>query len=261
MRLLQVNRGLGDHIALAGLSIHLARQQGTLMIPCLTRYFESLSTLYDGHPEIVVMPGDAASTFEGLVVASKGRYDPSMIREAIPLLNVSRCFQYNGCSIHDPLRIVGFVPGPPAGADRDHYAYLYHKFGLDYSVRWQCSPIPNRYTREYQLSTDLDHYAFVHDDASRSFAIDERYVGCPIIRPDTNQFTSVLRYSRLIENADEIHVIDSSFFHLVEQLQPKGKLFFHRYVRRVYPAVWGDYETRHNWTVLECEADGKTRVA
>jgi hypothetical protein len=56
----------------------------------------------------------------------------------------------------------------------------------------------------------------------------------------------------VIEKATEVHVIDSSFLHLVECLKPKGKLYWHRYARLWQPRH-NDYKLRYKWNIMDAE--------
>ena len=47
------------------------------------------------------------------------------------------------------------------------------------------------------------------------------------IEKDTDIFNNIFLYTKLIENAEEIHCIDSSILHLVERIPTKSNLFFH----------------------------------
>jgi hypothetical protein len=76
---------------------------------------------------------------------------------------------------------------------------------------------------------------------------------------------NILVMADLLENAEEIHVMDNCVFHMTEQLNPKGRLFLHQYVRARVPIILSDncssklpayhaagYQTyrdlRHQWT-------------
>lgn len=59
---------------------------------------------------------------------------------------------------------------------------------------------------------------------------------------------SILRYCDALMNAEEIHVIDSSFVHLVEALPIRGELFFHQYARE--GTKNNTYNFKHKWKLL-----------
>jgi len=205
-----MNQGLGDHIALAGACVKLAEQYPHLIVPHAQAYTQSLRALFDGYPIMLIpygsVPGNA------------------------PYINIQ--------------------PHTPFGNGVDHYTHIYRDMlKMDPLVRWTYCPLEhNRYRSQFQLAIPNVPYAFVHDDQARRFTIDNRHIrkGLRIVTPKPQVEHSILAYCMLIEYADEVHVIDSAFFHLTEQLNPTGKLFLHRYARHYVP-VWMDYFTRHDW--------------
>ena len=89
--------------------------------------------------------------------------------------------------------------------------------------------------REQKLFDDIiktDRYIFVHDDSSRGMNIDESRINntLPIIRNDNKNL--ITDYLTILENAEEIHVMQSCFKDMINSYKmPKPKLFLHNYVR------------------------------
>lgn len=205
--------GMGDHIALAGACVILAEKYGGLIIPTQPKYITSLRFLFSSHPEIEII--------------------------SLPLEQTWR----------DEDIIMAQEETTPADVDRDHFAWLYHKLDIDYQCRWLRWP---KMPRVQQVPFPLAaHYAFVHDDASRRFVIDPKYLDyLPPVRPwAPAKYPNIFAYCDMIEYASQVHVIDSCFFHLTEQLNPIGKLYFHRYPR-LQSSPWTDYQTRHRWLAI-----------
>jgi hypothetical protein len=101
-----------------------------------------------------------------------------------------------------------------------------------------------------QLQVPVGEYIFVHDDRERGYTIDRtRLRGIPVYDPVSVLSDTILAFKDVLENAAEIHTIDSVFFHFAESLKPKGKLFIHRYARP-YNKRYNDYKTRYKWKVL-----------
>jgi len=91
--------------------------------------------------------------------------------------------------------------------------------------------------------------SFLHDDRERGINI--RLFTNPVrFQRVFNEKGSMLQYAQAIENAPEIHVIDSSFYHLTECLNPTGKLFLHRYARFYCPG-FHDIPARHKWEIID----------
>ena len=47
------------------------------------------------------------------------------------------------------------------------------------------------------------------------------------IEKETDLYKNIFLYLKIIENAKEIHCLDSSFLHLVERVKTDAMLFFH----------------------------------
>lgn len=215
-KLLRLNLGLGDAIALSGAAVVLAERHGGLIFPCLKKYEVSVRSFFVNHPEIEVRELESARAL----------------------------WQ----SDHDC--IIALEEQIPARCEIDHYRWLYQKLGVDYEERWERCPIAKARSHVAQwIPGQTFLYGFLHEDQSRGFAISESNTpDFPIYVPIFTD-RSILTYCMAIENAAEVHVIDSAFFHLTEQLSRRGKLFLHLYARPYYP-IWNDYQTRHKWTIL-----------
>jgi hypothetical protein len=215
-KLFRCNLGLGDAIALSGAAVVLAERHGGLIFPCVKKYEVSVRSFFVGYPEIEVR--DVATASE--------------------LWNTDAdCIQAAEEQI-------------PPRCEIDHYRWLYQKLGVDYEERWARCPIRWSRVKVDQIPIPRDKYVFLHDDSNRKFMIDDSRVPRFYTLYANPIEESILEFCHVIENADEVHVIDSAFFHLTEHLRPKGNLFLHRYARPYYP-IWNDYLTRHQWTILE----------
>jgi len=98
---------------------------------------------------------------------------------------------------------------------------------------------------------DGEEYIFVHDDSDRPIPADKLPKGIKIVRPDRRDI-SIFDFLYTIEKAKEVHVIDSSFFNLIDciQLRPDDNLFFHKYVKIHLVGEGGTPTPRLKWTVL-----------
>lgn len=85
----------------------------------------------------------------------------------------------------------------------------------------------------HKLTNGIKKYIFVHDDAERGFPIDESRLpkGMKIIRADKE--TPLFDLLLLIENAQERHVISSSFLCICLAMQLRNS-FAHLYIRNQY---------------------------
>lgn len=224
--------GLGDAIALSGAAVALADTYGHVRFPCLARYWNSVQSIFINNPEVEVM---VVPNMDAVVKMREHKGSIRAYEDEIP-------------------RDIDFF-------QMDHYRWIYEKLlFLPYDFRWNQCPIKLASRRVSQACfRDIEQYRFIHDDPERGFRIRMQDIK-PLARTTVDAIDrwhrphdlamSILRYVDMIEYAAEVHVIDSAFFHLTESIQPKGKLFLHRYARPYYP-VWNDYETRHAWEIVE----------
>lgn len=125
------------------------------------------------------------------------------------------------------------------GVKWDFSQSFYDHAQIDYEERWRKCPIAQaaRATASEALCwselgiAEDERKIFVHDDLARYFRIWKNIGGAKVFRPADKPADSLLRYATLINTADEIHCIDSVFFHLVDSLNPVGKLYLHCYAR------------------------------
>ena len=120
---------------------------------------------------------------------------------------------------------------------------FYKQVRMEYNERWSLFSYARDINKEAVLydSAELpDNYIFVHDDKNRNYEIedsyfnDNSYVFRPTHKFGTNCETTLFHYGKIIENADEIHCIDSSFACYIEHLDCSAvdKMVLHRYIKQ-----------------------------
>ena len=134
----------------------------------------------------------------------------------------------------------------------------YRQLNLSFDLRWDNFYAPRDTQKELdlfeKLGCHLGPYVFAHQDSSRGFIIDEKYfpVGARIVqpKPELKKF-SIFDYRLVLENAAEIHCIESSFSALIESTQTSVTLFAHRYARpEAKSNQWHEYTYRKDWNIL-----------
>lgn len=214
----QLCLGNGDLIALAGLIVLAAKKHGSVLVPTLKENELNARTLFASVPAVKIF-----------VVESMAHLLAMEVEEALTF----------------------FEPTIPKGINRDHYEHLYNKQGYDYSARWFSSPVWRSRARVPQVLVPAEPYALIHDDIQRRMPIKTlQPFNLKLVRL-TRTKEPLLAYCDLIENAAEIHFIDSAPRHLAEHCKVKtDKLYLHRYPR-AYAPIWMDYKARHPWKVIE----------
>lgn len=106
---------------------------------------------------------------------------------------------------------------------------MYKQAGVPFDVRWTGFKVERHPSSEIQPPSGK--FAFVHDDHGRGMDItDAELPELPLIYAEKQP--TIFSYCRVIEEAEEIHVVDSAFLSLVESIPTKAKrLVLHRYAR------------------------------
>jgi hypothetical protein len=110
-----------------------------------------------------------------------------------------------------------------------------------------------------KLNPNHEEYIFVHDDPNRNHRLNmdlvKELVGkdIKVIRNDPSE--SIFFYPMILQNAKQIHMMESSFRCLIEGIPTEGtEFYFHHYVRKTDGLVYDNkicpVETRKPWVVL-----------
>lgn len=110
---------------------------------------------------------------------------------------------------------------------------FYAQAKLDYKIRWKYKPNINRKRYTNKKKQDI----VICDSLEHKINIDG-------YRPTGKE--SIFDYIYILENAKEIHVIESSFKQLLEFLKPKGKLFYHFKKDK----SWRIVPSKHNYIII-----------
>ncbi len=207
MKTLLCHLGLGDSILISGAAVELAKRYGHLRVPAYEHYLESVRSFYVNHPEIEVYPVDNP---EGSNWGSPPIDYFKVVGDAI------------ACGVYGPKVETIDVSWPET---------FYRQLGVDYAHRWDSCPIQKAWQKTGPQVLQTPKY-FVHDDSERGYVITKLIPATPkaCFRPVMNK-GSILRYAYVLAQAQEVHVIDSAFFHLSESIDTFGQLFFHQYAR------------------------------
>jgi hypothetical protein len=156
------------------------------------------------------------------------------------------------------LPIISLRPDKRSGYSFD--ALTYKEANIPLECKWSRFFVQRKKGQEkwvYQNTLELkkDEYVFVHDDWDRGYKINDKYLptgGLRIIRSNEGSMLDIFSYLKVIENAKEVHCIDSCFLNLIDCMQLRNEgLFFHQYVRRSNQFVTPTL--RLDWEVLKDE--------
>jgi hypothetical protein len=108
--------------------------------------------------------------------------------------------------------------------------------GLDFSKRFDDFFILRDIEEEEkilkQLNPDGEKYIFIHDDKKRGFKIDESKITSKYKKIYNDDSIPIFNCISLIENAEEVHVMQSSIKDLINSFKfDKPTFYLHEYIR------------------------------
>jgi len=126
---------------------------------------------------------------------------------------------------------------------------FYRQAGVPFEHRWDRWSVLRGSTELRAPCFTDTKYAFIHSDPARGFNVDPfklpSRVECEWVEP--NKTENIFEWWSIIENAEEIHVINSSFLHFIDSIPTKAK----RHVLHKYARPQGEYPTlRKDWKIL-----------
>lgn len=178
-----------------------------------------------GLGDIIVCSGMAnhlSNTKEVTVPCQTHQYESvrSLFTEKIEVVTTFDTSQY------ELLKLGGY--SSIGWGDEDFCHWFYRQAGLDYEISFSECPIEQQAKKIKQLPIPVGEYNFLHDKGSQGrFIVNRDWIRGDYI--ESKDQGSILQYCDILKNAKEIHCVDSSFFHLVERIETKGKLFYHKW--------------------------------
>ena len=146
-----------------------------------------------------------------------------------------------------PLLKVRLETALPPGVKLEEYFYKMAKVPIDY--KWNKFHFERDHTREKEVFydilglTDDSEYIFLHDDPRVETKGIPKHI--KIIKPD-NMEVELYDYLLVMERAQEVHLMSSSFFCLADCIQLQNdELYFHQYIRNITLGP-----TNLNWNII-----------
>ena len=230
--------GLGDHIVAAGLACWLAQRVRRVYVPGRRVYWPSVEWMFKTVPNIFPVGLEPGSNWNTLEQLSKK-------------LGCQLCKS----NLEYPLR-----------SGEAWFRACYSQYHLDYQTRFESAPKVEPGPRARHLYDQLvtnPNYIVVHNNSTErdSYSIDILQ-GRPAASLDHMQMVNInnqlsaniFDWVLILQNAKEIHLVESSVYHLCQLISPTllGDVYFH-HIRAYSPHVWErDIQPYHpNWKWIE----------
>jgi hypothetical protein len=248
-------QGLGDHIGANGLVRTLIEKHSLTSIDVLvwSIYADTVRFIYRDDPRINViniLRGREVISF--MNVLQKNSYD---IIYAIGH-EISQDFLNTIKNTEVIYREFNELRST-FGEYNDVHRLFYKGAGVDFDARFDkfyyLRDVEAEETVYKKYNTHNLPYIFVHDDPARGYQVnvDWKFL---IIRNNINE--NIFNYYKILQNAEEIHCMESSFRCLIETLDiVKPKLVFHYYIRQTKPLLdennnFVEGVSRKPWNIL-----------
>lgn len=208
MKYIYHHLGLGDHIINNGMVRHFYKQYGAITLFSYVHNVKNVQYMYRD-----------LENFQVLGVESDAQADYYISNNNLDCLKIG---------FSDLSDVMPELPFDKA---------FYELAGLDFSVRFDEFYFERDLEKEKEVLNALnptgESYIFIHDDASRGFSIDMNKIKTEYQVIMNDKRFNVFDYISLIENAEEIHFMQSSFKELMCSYNlEKPTLYQHNYVRQ-----------------------------
>jgi hypothetical protein len=227
---------LGDSFVTTGIANYYGDRCIKLHYPAKPQYFKTLKTLFQDHPNITVIPIDGIDMENDYVLKN----------------GLSRIMR-TGFETHN---IKNFEIVPMWDIQ------LYANYGLSFDLRYTNFRLPKNIKGSEELYQSLsggEPYVLVHRYTGHHpqglpmdivrFREMNNLPPIKIIEIEEGITDNMMQYAKLIENAQEIHVVPSSFHCLVDSIDTKAKLFFHDLREKTSMFINSSWNTKH-WVVV-----------
>ena len=141
----------------------------------------------------------------------------------------------------------------PAGRDvlenKNCWEYFYEQVQIPHNVRTSYFYVERDEQAELDLLNELNPkknpYIFVHDDPDRGYNVNEEHLpkDLHIIRNDTTK--NIFHFLKVLEDAQEIHCMESSFKSLIDFYSKTPHLYYHDF--RGHPL---GNKTNREWNIV-----------
>ena len=222
--------GLGDHFDCNGLVRHYTSQPQYKKIGVFAKsnYFGMVDYMYRDNEKIEVISVDKENEEAGVKEFLKDKNGDQFLKVGHE--------HYH--SLPQELK-----------DSKNCWELFYELLDLPLDLRYQLFYVEREIEAENQLFDKLTNgepYIFMHDDPSRGFTMDRSHFldkNLKVVENDSSQ--NIFHFIKIIEEAQEIHCMESSFKTLIDIYATQENLFFHDY--RNHPL---GSQSNKNWKVV-----------
>ena len=205
--------GLGDHFDCNGMVRYILKStsHNSIGVFAKSNYFDMIKYMYRDDDNIKVIK-----------VSKDNEYE-----------DIENYITKNGCKHY--LR-VGHENYPWEKAimnnDKNCWEYFYDQLNIPYDIRYSMFYFERDLEEEIRVFNKLnpsgEPYIFMHDDKSRGFVLNQEHFLNKDIKVIKNDITeNIFHFITILERAEEIHCMESSFKSLIDIYAKTADLYFH----------------------------------
>ena len=231
--------GLGDHIICNSIYRYYSDKGDSVVLPVKPHNLQTVQDMLSDRKNISIISLDS------------GQPDNDMVYKSMQYSNVG----------YNLVRLGNFGDNFLIDQSIRYDNSFYNQAGVNFDQRWDSFHIPINKEREaevYEYLCDDREYIFLHEDQQRGFTIDRKYIDqkYKIVSPISSGLKSKKKfrfcdYRKVIENASEIHCIESSFCAMIESLNIGKNRYAHRYCRpEASSNFFYEFTYRNEWEIV-----------
>lgn len=234
--LVEHHLGLGDHLVCNGLYRKLSEKHSLVLFVVSGHNYASVKTMLRGVRNVIILP--------------PANLNPVRLQSAL-----RRLFEILGL---ETLSLGFFGQGFLTKSELTKFDQnFYLQAGFTFDNRWTKFSFPRNLNREEKVfaryGVKPQSYIFLHEDTERGFIIDRTRItsDLPVVSPQNVDSIGFFDYALLIEQAAELHCIESSFAALIEGMDLHQPKFAHRYARpEAITNPRYEFTYRSDWEIL-----------
>lgn len=135
---------------------------------------------------------------------------------------------------------------------------FYNQVGLSFNRRWSDFKVIRDYSSEEDLfkqsNLTKNNYVFIHEDPTRHLLIDRKHIfnkDLPIFIPTQDTTNNIFDYLTILENAAEIHCMDSCFRLMADSiLSDRQHLYYHLTLLNSIKKDYTQSQSKLSWIII-----------
>lgn len=243
--------GLGDHISCNGIvrTILKKNKNKVIFLFCKKSLSKIIKFMYRDEKKIKLLPISTKKNTE--------KEFSDKIEKIIKNLNNKSSVIKIGFEKFDKIYNEIYSYNNPVTYDM----VFYHQLNISYKKRFTECYWKRNYIEEKRVYNKLvkdknSRFAFVHDEPNLGYKIDTKFVrpGLKIIKNDKNE--NIFNMAKIIEKADELHLMESSIRNMSETLNIKSKnIYLYIWRRRKISPIYSPklnkiVGSQKNWKII-----------